>query len=349
LLTAVALLASTRLAAESSRRWAIVLGVALAAMPFAYATGRVAAVLFGVAFCSVLWLQGRLRSSIVWVLAPVTISYSFLALWAHANPGALTARFSEISIFAGSPSLVTLAGRAVRNYISYFGLAFLFVHGDSNLRHNTGAGGMLLWGMVPVLLAGMVWCLRRWREPLPQLLLLGLLAAPVPAALTQDGTPHGLRSAIMLPFLFAIGAVGCHQLLRLRRTGAKLIIVATALLLVGQATLWTVDFFVSYPARAQASFQSGELEAVTLAADIRGGGYVYLSQDLGQPYVFALFALRPDPRVGLEGMRIEQLSPEEIATRAVPGDIAVLAPWDAPPPGAALVITEPSASVWQIR
>ena len=68
LLTALALLAAVRLAAEQSRRWTIALGVALASMPYAYATGRLAAILFGVPFCTVLWLHGRLRSSIVWVI-----------------------------------------------------------------------------------------------------------------------------------------------------------------------------------------------------------------------------------------------------------------------------------------
>ena len=288
----------------------------------------------------------KLRSSIVWVIAPVSLSYAFLALWARANPGAMRARFSTISIFADSPSLGTAAGRAVRNYVSYFGLPFLFVHGDSNLRHNTGAG-MLLWGMILVLVVGTVWCLRHWREPLPELLVLGLLVAPIPAALTQEGTPHALRSAIMLPFLFAIAAMGWQRLLR-PQSRSNLLIAVLALLLVGQATQWTVDLFVSYPLRAQTSFQDGELEAIKLAAGAQGGGRLYLSQDLGLPYIFALFALRPDPRVGLEGLRIEQASPEEIATRAVPGDVVVLAPWDTPPEGASVLFTEPTAAVWKI-
>ena len=350
LLTAIAVFGAVRLTEEPSRRWAIVVGIAIAASPFAYATGRLAAVLFGFVLCLVLGARRRLRPALLWVLPPVGIAYAGLGLWAHAHRGALTARFSYISIFAGSPPLVTVARRAIRNYVSYFGVAFLGLHGDSNLRHNTGAGGMLLLGMLPALLVGLAWCLKRWRKPVAQLLLLGLLAAPIPAALTQEGTPHAIRSAIMLPFLFAIAAIGWKQLIRLS-VARHAAIAGIVVLLVVQATIWTTDLYRSYPDRAVASFGGGQYEAVAFARDIPGRGRIFLSYDLGEfVYWYALFSLRPDPQVGLGPLGVQLAGAQEIAARARPGDVAVLAPEDAPPPDAKLLQAGPlGVGVWLVE
>jgi 4-amino-4-deoxy-L-arabinose transferase-like glycosyltransferase len=350
LLTAIAVLGAVRLTEEPSRRWAIVVGISLAASPFAYATGRLVAALFAVVLCLVLGSRRRLRPALLWVLPPVAVSYAGLALWAHAHPGALTARFSYLSVFAGSPPLLTAVLRAIRNYVHYFAPPFLAVRGDANLRHNTGAGGMLLWGMLPALLAGGWWCLKRWREPRAQLLLLGLLVAPVPAALTVEGTPHALRSATMLPFVFALAAIGWRQLVRLfiARPAAIAIVVV---LLVVQATLWTTDLYRSYPDRALAWFGDGQPEAVVFAEEVRGRGRMFLSYGVGDfVYWYALFTLRPDPRVGLPGLGVQVASAQDIAAQARPGDVAVLGPDDPPPPGATLLMAErPAVGVWLVE
>ena len=350
LLTAIALLGTVRLTEEPSRRWAIVVGIAIAGFPFAYATGRLAAVLFAIVLCLVLGARRRLRPALLWVLPPVAMAYAALAVWAHAHPGALTARFSYLSIFADSPPLVTAALRAIRNYVSYFGVSFLARHGDSNLRHNTGSGGMLLWGMLPPLLVGIAWCLKRRREPVAQLLLSGLLAAPVPAALTREGTPHALRSASMLPFLFAIAAIGWKQLFQLS-VARRAAMVVLAVVLVVQATFWTIDLHRSYPERARTWFGGGEPEAMAFADDVRGKGRMFLSYGLGDfAYTYALFSLRPDPRVGLGALGVQLATLQDIATDARPGDVAVLAPDDAPPPGARLLREEPpGVGVWLVE
>lgn len=350
LLTAIAVLGVVRLTEEPSARWAIVVGVALAVSPFAYATGRLAAVLFGIVVCLVLGARRRLRPALLWIVPPVALAYAGLALWAHANPGALTARYSYLGIFSDSPSLVTASRRGIRNYVSYFGVSFLARRGDPNLRHNTGSAGMLFWGMLPALLVGTVLCLKRWRQPVAQIMLLGLLAAPVPAALTREGTPHALRSATMLPFLFAIAAVGWKQLIRLS-VARNALIAVVAVILVVQATVWTVDLYRSYPQRALAWFGGGQPEAITFANDVPGRGRIFLSYNLGDfGYTYALFSLRPDPRVGLEALGVRLGWPQEIANQAIPGDLAVLPPDDAPPPGARLLLTEPSGvRVWLVE
>jgi hypothetical protein len=350
LLSSIVVLGAVRLTEEPSRRWAIVVGVALAASPFAYATGRLAAGLFSFVLCLVLGARRRLRPALVWILPPVAIAYAGLAAWAHAHPGALTARYSYLSVFADTSSFVTTARHAVRNYVSYFGVSFLARHGDANLRHNTGSGGMLLWGMLPALVLGVVWCLKRWREPFPQFLLLGLLAAPIPAALTREGTPHALRSAVMLPFLFGITAFGWKQLMR-SSFAYQVAMVLVGGILVAQATAWTTDFYRSYPDRAMAWFGGGEPEAIAFANHVPGRGRLFLSYSLGDfAYTYALFALRPDPHVGVEALGVRLGNPPEIAARALPGDVIVLAPADSPPPGTRLLDGETAGpEVWLVE
>jgi hypothetical protein len=71
---------------------------------------------------------------------------------------------------------------------------------------------------------------------------------------------------------------------------------------------------------------------------------VLLSSTLDQPYIQALFVLRPDPhdyvRRGLAavGMRLD--APESMAADSRAGDLLVLAAGDAPPQGAQQLFVE---------
>ena len=185
-------------------------GIFLAFAIYGYTTARLEVLLIAITL-AVVW--GLARTPGWWrALVPVGAGYVALGIYALLNPGALTGRFTAISIWSDGAPLGTVIGRFVANYLTYFSPSFLFTQGDANPRQNTEIGGMLLWVMAPLLIAGILVCWQRRREPFVQFLVAGILLAPIAAALTNNGTPHALRSSGMLPFLVILAVLGVEGL-----------------------------------------------------------------------------------------------------------------------------------------
>jgi len=332
-------------AAEAGRRraaWFAGSGVALGVAIFTYAPPRI---FVGMAVVALLvaWLAlPPRRPSCLMALPPVGLAYTALLLWGHAHPGALTARFDLLSITGDHAPFATVARRFVGNYIEYLTPSFLFTHGDGNLRHSTGFGGMLMVSTAPVILLGLIACLRRWREPVARFAVLGAVFSPVPAALTMEGTPHALRAATMLPFLLMLTAYGWQELLPLL-TRRLLLAAALGLAVAVETGGYWYDLYAQWPARSLAWFDAGEGDAIVEAHAIAAGRTVLLSRTLDAPYIQAYFRLRPDPpmvaRRGLAAVGMREAGPADL-TLASPGDILVLSPQDTPPPGATLLREE---------
>jgi len=345
-LLAVMLWCLARAVKTDSRRWYAAGGAALGLSTFAYSTGRAFTVLLLVAIVLSFGLGSRTRAWAAATVGPVIALLTLLAYGAAHN-GAITARYNAISINFDHPGLPVLVKRFVSNYADYWDIRFLFTHGDSNLRHNTGFGGMLLVTTLPAILFGIVWCARRWREPMPRFILLGALLAPVPAALTAEGTPHSLRTAAMIPFLLALAAYGwCTIAWQLRERSAVIALVAAALV-AAEAGSYYYDMFVEYPGRALAWFDTGQGPAIERGVALRDGHEVWVSSTFDGPYIEALFYLRPDPPSEAEtvehvlaAIHVHLADPAAMATSAHPGDILVLAPNDPVPSSAQVVEVE---------
>jgi 4-amino-4-deoxy-L-arabinose transferase-like glycosyltransferase len=338
------------------RRWFGFAGVALAVGVFAYTVGRLEGALLAAAvvLCFSGWrLLRRLDAFIVAML----VAYLLLALWAMGHPGQLTFYFNSISIAAGHPPLWTVVGRFVGNMAAYFGPGFLFVSGDPDLRQSTGFGGELLVATLPLLVAGIVVCIRRWREPLPRFVLIGLVLAPIAAALTNEGTPHALRDATALPFWIAITAYGMDGLRPLlgRRQAWRVVAVALAVAVAAETALFTVDLFGGYTTRSAVWFGEPEMAAISRAHAIAGDHTVWLSSELKQPYVYACFVALPAPPGHAVGGASVDLELAEAGFREIPGsaaraparagDLLVLAAAETPPPGSVPVFSESEPEV----
>ena len=328
---------------EQSVRWYLLAGVALGLSTFAYSTGRVftAILLIVMALCFAIPMRGF--RWLVTGIVPVA-SVVVLGIYVALHQGAITARYNAISINFDGPSLSTLVHRFISNYADYWDPHFLLTHGDPNLRHSTGWGGMLLVTTLPAILVGAAVCVRRWREPLPRFILLGAVVAPAPASLTAEGTPHSLRAVTMLPFLLAFAAYGWAALAeRLRDRRAMAAVLALAVLV--ETSSYFYDQFVEYPGRALDWFDTGVVSAIQRAQVLGGGHAMFISTTFEAPYIQALFALHPDPPpegVSAEAwlaqtVRVHIADPPTIAAQARPGDILVLAPGDAVPQTAQVV------------
>ncbi|HVC42932.1 MAG TPA: hypothetical protein VND54_13215 [Candidatus Saccharimonadales bacterium] len=333
------------------RRFGIA-GVLLALAIYGYTTARLEILLIAAAL-AIAW--GLARAPGWWrALVPIGAGYGVLGIYALLNPGALTGRFDVISIWADGAPLGVVADRFLANYLSYFSPGFLFLQGDANPRQNTEIGGMLLWVMAPLLIAGVLVCWQRRRQPLVRFVVAGILLAPIAAALTNNGTPHALRSSGMLPFLVVLAVLGADGLRTAPAGRAGVSRVLGGVLgagLLAQAVLFTVDLYAAYPNRAAPSFDTGEIAAITTARDLAGSHRVSLSDTLDQPYIEAFFAYLPPPpprpetddaTPGLAALGMEVVSPDFVAaSHPAPGDVLVLSQFDpAPPSGWTLVASE---------
>jgi hypothetical protein len=329
---------------DDSARWFTWAGVALGLSVFSYTTARVFGVAIAVALAiAVVVPSARQVRQWYWTLLPLLVAYIALLSYALRNPSTLTARYGAIGIGFDNPGVFTLAGRFVANYVTYWGFPFLVTHGDPNARHNTQFGGMLLAATLPAIVLGAAICLRRLRtDPFCRLLVLGALAAPIPAALTAEGTPHSLRAVLMLPFLLGFSVYGWQALAGVLTTRRVVAAAAIAAVCV-EAGGYFYDMYAQYPGRVLAWFDTGQGPAIVRASELASGHEVYLSTSLDAPYIQALFYLRPDPnsyvRDGLEALHMRTESVDAITLDARPGDLMVLMPSDPVPANAHIVFT----------
>jgi hypothetical protein len=339
---------SSRLPTPRQFGWA---GAFLAFAIFGYTTARLEVGLIVIA----IGLTWGLRRAPGWwrVLPPVALGYTALGTYALLNPGALTARFAYLNIWADGAAINVVVGRFVTNYFTSIGPRFLFVSGDSNPRQSTQIGGMLLWVMAPLLVAGVLVCWERRREPLIRFVVLGIVFAPVAAALTFIESGHALRASGMLPFLVLLAVLGADGIRRALSSRIGLGRAVTAVLAAGllaQGAYFSLDLYTAYPNLAAPAFDTGEIAAITAAHNDAAGHHVYLSSTLDPPYIDAFLAFLPPPPThdvtdnappGLAALGMQVIAPDLAENQASAGDMLVLAETDPSPPGDwVLVATE---------
>jgi 4-amino-4-deoxy-L-arabinose transferase-like glycosyltransferase len=100
----------------------------------------------------------------------------------------------------------------IKGYLDHFNPNYLFMTGDSGRHHHAVEMGMLyLWEIGTIFIGGYQLLKRADRKII--FLLLLLLISPLPSAVTT-GTPHAVRSILMLFPLIAISAYGVVCLVR---------------------------------------------------------------------------------------------------------------------------------------
>jgi len=206
------------------------------------------------------------------------------------------ARFSSISIFDGQP-MAFAALEWLRNYCLHFSPGFLFIHGDSNLRHNTAVFGQLHWYLLPLLVAGMARIVTR-RARVDRVLLVWLLCFPIAAACTRESIPHALRSIFGVPVFQVIAAYGLVSLGEwkdwLEQWTSRDLVRACRYLwfaaLVLCPALYLYDLYVRYPVYSAVDWEYGYRDAVGWWRDHRHEAEKAVVSGLAEyPYIFFLF------------------------------------------------------------
>lgn len=97
----------------------------------------------------------------------------------------------------------------LKNYSDHVNLNYLFVSGDSNLRHGTGKHGLFLLAFLPIFLYG-IYRLFLYNKRALLVLFIWWMVALLPASVPET-TPHALRSLnALIPLSIIIGVGLLH-------------------------------------------------------------------------------------------------------------------------------------------
>lgn len=190
-----------------------------------------------------------------WFAAGAAIIAAPLVWLAVKDPALILGRIGQVSILDPAVNGGDLWGALWTH--TWQGIGLCCWQGDTILRHNP-AGRPVFDGFMLIPFAlGLVWCLRRWRQPAAAALLLWWGVMSGPTILAED-TPHFLRAVGILPALLIFPAIGLAQLSqwsRLPRWGGALLVAA---LLAGSLAL-TVRDYVAYAQQPDTAylFESG--------------------------------------------------------------------------------------------
>jgi hypothetical protein len=260
---------------------AIPVSLALGAITYVYAGGRLLAPLLAVALVAVV---GRSRWR--WVVAAwvgFALTQLPLLYYAHAHPGALSRRYDATTFVTDEMRPWEIAWRGAVNYLQDLQLWHYVVSGDVKPYAHTPGTSALLAASVGLSLAGLVLIVLRHRaDPFWRYAVAALLVSPIPAATTADRF-HALRLA---PFavLLVVVAVPALESVRAgcavgdRRSRA----LAAALVLL--AGVQFTAFVNAY--RSDGPLRTGRFEAelpALLATGWEDGGTVYVDYDDLEP------------------------------------------------------------------
>ena len=182
----------------------------------------------------------------------------------------------------------------VENYFSHFSLSFLFLSGDSNPRSNIPGFGELYLVELPFLLIG-AYVLIKKKSKFWWLPFLAIFLGPIPAAITKE-SPHALRSVLMFPFFSVVSGLGVDCFANFFKRNKEIIVFVVVLLLLLSFENYYSNFLTSYPVKYSADWQYGYMKIFTdYRTDFAKYSRIVVSDQDGQPYIFALYYLKYDP------------------------------------------------------
>jgi hypothetical protein len=282
LLLCLALLGVER--ASRIDRWttatALPVSLALGAITYVYAGGRLLAVLLAGALV-VLLSRGRWK----WVVTAwlgFVVTQIPLILYTRAHPGALSRRFDATTFITGDMSPFEIGWRASVNYLQDLQVWHYVVSGDVKPYAHTPGAGALLGASLLLSLAGLVLVIVRHRsDAFWRFALAALVVSPIPAATTIDRF-HALRLApfaVML-VVVAIPAVEALRGAATRATWAR----AAVAMLVAAGSLQFAFFVHNYTTKGP--LRTGRFEADVpqlLDRAWANGGTAYVDYDDLEP------------------------------------------------------------------
>ncbi|MEK7521631.1 MAG: glycosyltransferase family 39 protein, partial [Patescibacteria group bacterium] len=185
-----------------------------------------------------------------------------------------------------------------RNYLQTFSTDFLFIRGDPNPRHSPQGIGQLYKIEFFILVAGLAFLLfSKLDKKIKAFVVLWLLLAPLPAALTRDGGNHATRLFFLLPplvFLVSYGVWGFHQWVAARYK--KLFAICYTLVLLASFVFYQHLYWIHHPWDSERWWHAGFEDAIkTAASEYQNYDKIIISMSSEPAYIFLLGWSQFDP------------------------------------------------------
>lgn len=184
------------------------------------------------------------------------------------------------------------------NYVINFSPKYLFVSGDTNPRSQIPGNSQLYYLDALFLVLGILY-VQKSKNPKYFSILFLLLISPIPAAITKEN-PHALRSILMSPFFSVISALGIYYLSELFVKQKQLILTVAVVLYALSFEGYMYKFGTNYNGLSRSAWQ---YEYKQIFENQKAG---CVSDQYAQPYIFALFYNKVDPK---EFIATRQLNP----------------------------------------
>jgi len=201
--------------------------------------------------------------------------------------------------------------RFSENYFSYFSPRFLFAEGPGEGTYGMIPGrGVLWWWELPVILFGIYQFIKKPQKNILLIILL-VLAAPIPASLTK-GVRAANRAAVMMPWIQILTAVSIWKIknqiskVKMKSQNPKL----KKLPLLAQLVYISIclyfymsfleDYFVQSPRKIAKPMLYGRCEALREVKNVDVLIHldrVIVSRKLSEPQAYVMFCLKYPPEL----------------------------------------------------
>ena len=191
-----------------------------------------------------------------------------------------------------------IAGEFIQNYVGYYSLNFIFtsIRSDYSVLNMSGKGILFIWEL-PLVLLG-VFLLIKEKPKWLKVILLWLILAPIPAALTKDYM-HAGRAEVLLPILVVISAFGLYNLYTnfIPAKYKKVSMLVFSLILIW-SFIGRVDFYLFHAfSQNQGGIKYGYKEAIdfTLKNNDKYEKIIFTKVN-SQPQIFVAFFSKINPK-----------------------------------------------------
>ncbi len=197
---------------------------------------------------------------------------------------------------------VYFASQATKNYLGHFSPTFLYQTRGAQYQFAIPGKNLLTLPVTLLSLLGFVYLLKSHKTKESYLLLLFLLLAPIPSALTSD-PPQSLRPTPLIPPLILLATLGAIWVIDMAKSKVKSRLPIGFLTAIYLAALTILSFgrylhsyLTMYPVTYAQAWQYGYQQAIDYMQEHKKEyERFFIIKQLGEPHIFYAFYSKLDP------------------------------------------------------
>ncbi|KKS94779.1 MAG: hypothetical protein UW68_C0002G0053 [Candidatus Collierbacteria bacterium GW2011_GWB1_44_6] len=193
--------------------------------------------------------------------------------------------------------IFTVTSQFAENYLSYFSLPFWFTEGGREITYSVIPGrGLLYFWMLPLVLYGLFLLIRKKdnQDFDARPLILWLLLAAIPAALTKEGYRPN-RAGSFLVVWEIIAAFGAVNLLEIKFKFRKLILTTFIIFALVLTIFYLEDYYFNSRVTFPKAISYGWRDAMKVVSEIEGNYQAVLVEKGTQSQVYVAFYQHTPP------------------------------------------------------